>query len=155
MEVRVCSSPADFRSIAILFKEYQMYLSQECNVELCLTEEASNLSSHFSLFLLALDPSSQEPLGMVCLRPLVSISNSESNCCEMKRLFVRSSARGLGIGSQLLLRLFAEARRLGMTTIKLDTMPMMKSAIKLYQQHVSSRHRLSGVVAPRTRSISN
>ena len=69
-----------------------------------------------------------EPAGMVALRP-----KSESRC-EMKRLFVRSEARGLGLGRQLAERIIAEARARGYAEMILDTLPMMKDAQRMYER---------------------
>lgn len=69
-----------------------------------------------------------EPAGMVALR-----RKSDARC-EMKRLFVRSEARGLGLGRQLAERIIAEARARGYTEIILDTLPMMKDAQRMYER---------------------
>ncbi len=69
-----------------------------------------------------------EPAGMVALR-----RKSDARC-EMKRLFVRSEARGLGLGHQLAERIIAEARARGYTEIILDTLPMMKDAQRMYER---------------------
>jgi GNAT superfamily N-acetyltransferase len=68
-----------------------------------------------------------EPLtGMVALRRV------DAARCEMKRLFVRSSARGLGVGRQLAHRIIDEARAIGYREMLLDTLPMMQDAQRLY-----------------------
>ena len=69
-----------------------------------------------------------EPAGMVALRRKTDAR------CEMKRLFVRSEARGLGLGRQLAERIIAEARARGYTEIILDTLPMMKDAQRMYER---------------------
>jgi putative acetyltransferase len=52
---------------------------------------------------------------------------------EMKRLFVRPAARGLGVGNALVSRLLDEARGIGYTEIVLDTLPSMGDAQRLYE----------------------
>lgn len=57
----------------------------------------------------------------------------DANIAELKRMFVDPGYRGLQLGQQLLQRALAAAKQLGYTSIRLDTVPNMRSAIKLYQ----------------------
>jgi ribosomal protein S18 acetylase RimI-like enzyme len=67
------------------------------------------------------------PVGCVAMRPL------DARTCEMKRMYVRESARGDGLGRELALRAIAEARHAGYMAMVLDTLPQMDSAIRLYE----------------------
>ncbi len=66
-------------------------------------------------------------LGCIGLKPLAP------GTAEIKRLFVREQARGLGVGKALIAAITQTARERGYAEIKLDTLPQMQSAIALYQ----------------------
>jgi putative acetyltransferase len=67
------------------------------------------------------------PQGCVALRRI------DDADCEMKRLYVRESARGHGIGRVLCERLIGEARSIGYRTMLLDTLERMPDANRLYR----------------------
>ena len=52
---------------------------------------------------------------------------------EIKRMFVRPTARGLGVGRAIVERLVADARALGFRTIYLESASFMHSAHALYR----------------------
>jgi GNAT superfamily N-acetyltransferase len=56
----------------------------------------------------------------------------DNNISELKRMFVDPAYRGHQLGQQLLQMSLEEARLLGYQAIRLDTVPEMQSAIKLY-----------------------
>lgn len=67
------------------------------------------------------------PVGCVALKPI------SDNICEMKRLYVRKSHQGRGIGRMLVKDLIRTANRKNYHRMRLDTIPTMQRAIKLYE----------------------
>jgi ribosomal protein S18 acetylase RimI-like enzyme len=71
-----------------------------------------------------------EPAGCIALRPLTDLQH----CAEMRRLYVRPTFRGSGIGRLLVDRLLADAHTIGYERIVLTTLPSMKRAQAIYQE---------------------
>lgn len=68
------------------------------------------------------------PAGCVALHQL------EPAICEMKRLYVRPKFRGLRIGRSLVDLVLAEARAIGYSKMRLDTVePIMRDAVRMYR----------------------
>ena len=116
-----------------LFLEYAKALS----VDLCFqdfTRELQELPGKYAppdgrLFLAYYnDTGKHERLaGCGALRPF------SSDACEMKRLYLRQEFRGRGIGRAVTLALIAAAREIGYRVLRLDTLPEMHEAQKLYR----------------------
>lgn len=67
-------------------------------------------------------------IGCVGLKPL-----DPPDVCEMKRLFVRPEGRGLGAGHALVDHVLRAAQDAGYQVMRLDTMPSMHDAQRLYR----------------------
>lgn len=119
---------AHFAAARALFEEYAATLG----VDLCFqnfAEELTNIAQQYGTLngclLLAFDQ--DQAVGCVALRRL------EEQTCEMKRLYVKPLFRHLKIGKTLVERILAEAQARGYDRMRLDTLPAMTSAQKLYQ----------------------
>ncbi len=112
-----------------LFEEYAASLG----FSLCFQnfdQELKNLPGDYAppdgRLLLAVE--NDQLAGCIALRKL------GDGVCEMKRLFVRPAYRATGLGRTLVESLIDEARKLGYTQMRLDTIPgKMDKAIALYQ----------------------
>jgi ribosomal protein S18 acetylase RimI-like enzyme len=63
----------------------------------------------------------------------IALRKISDDICEMKRLYVKDSYRGFGIGIGLVNMIIEEAIMLNYRFIRLDTLPTMKKAQDLYK----------------------
>jgi len=69
-------------------------------------------------------------LGCVALRPL----EPAARMGELKRLYVSPAGRGQGIGLTLTLAILHAARSAGYERVRLDTLPSMQTAQRMYER---------------------
>jgi ribosomal protein S18 acetylase RimI-like enzyme len=87
-------------------------------------KELAEFPGEYAPLLLAMHD--EQLAGCVALRKI------SEGVCEMKRLYVRSQFRKNGIGGNLAKAVIKEAREIGYKHMRLDTVPFMKEAIRLY-----------------------
>ena len=128
MEIRQARTAREIEWSRLLFKEYAAWLGIDLSFQ-GFEAELAGLPGVYrpphGRLLLAFE--ANEASGCVALRP------QKDGFCEMKRLFVRSNFRGQGFGIMLAKRIIEEARTIGYRTMKLDTLPRMKAAMRLYE----------------------
>ena len=133
LRIEQASSADQFALARELFLEYAKALS----VDLCFqdfTRELHELPGKYAppagrLFLAYYNDTSiaERLAGCGALRPF------SAEICEMKRLYVRPEFRGRGMGRALTLALITAATEIGYRAVRLDTLPEMREAHKLYR----------------------
>lgn len=60
--------------------------------------------------------------------------NLPDGYCELVKIYLSPAARGKGIGKALMQQCFSTAKELGYTSIYLETMPELSTAVGMYKQ---------------------
>jgi putative acetyltransferase len=113
-----------------LFQEY----AQSLGVNLCFQnfeQELAGLPGHYA-----------PPDGRLLLAEYdgqlagcVALHKWDDGICEMKRLYLRPSFRGKGLGRAIAEKIIADASSIGYQRMRLDTIePLMKDAVELYRK---------------------
>ena len=118
----------DLAHVQRLFREY----ADSLDVDLKFQE--------FEVELASLPGPYAEPAGRLILARVdaavagcAALRRIDGEVCEVKRLFVRPAFRALRIGVLLVERIIDEARRIEYRRMRLDTLPSMKTAMRLYE----------------------
>jgi GNAT superfamily N-acetyltransferase len=120
----------ELEQVRQFFRNYAGWLGVDLSFQ-NFDEEMANLPGRYSapegrLFYAVVDGK-----GAGC----VGIRKYSEGVCELKRLYVEPTFRGLGIGRDLALaEAIRAARRIGYRKILLDTLPAMRIAVKLYRE---------------------
>ena len=120
---------SDLRVIRELFEEYAGALGFGLSFQR-FDEELATLPGAYTppKGLLLLAEIDGKPVGCVGLRPL----DDEDACCELKRMYVRPTHRGRGVGRALAVAIIRAAREREYARMRLDTIDTMVAAIALY-----------------------
>ena len=127
-DIREATGADDMTIAADLFREYQIWL----DVDLCFQDFEAELSDIESMYapprgVIYIATVNGEDIGVGALRPI------SDQRCEMKRVYVRESARGLGVGKRIIDLLIARATKVGYGSMVLDTLPKLVTARAIYQ----------------------
>lgn len=128
VRLQAAASASDLEWIRTLFREYADSLGVNLDYQ-GFEEEVRELPGKYSApagtLLLAF--SDDEVVGCVGVRPI------DDETAEMKRLFVRPSGRGMGLGRTLAEAAIRFATATGYARMRLDTLPQMERAQDLYR----------------------
>jgi carbonic anhydrase len=130
MKLIQATSPEEIALARQLFEEYASWLE----INLCFQnfdKELASLPGDYALprgrLFLAIED--DQLAGCVALRPL------PDRACEMKRLYVRPTFRGRGLGRKLVATILEAAREIGYERMLLDTLPgKMAQALAMYRR---------------------
>ena len=113
-----------------LIQEYSRHLGRDLsfqNIEDELKDTSHKYTTPEGELLVAIE--GEKVLGMVAYH-----RHSDTRC-EMKRLYVRPTARGMHLGDTLVSEILAHAKKAGYQEIVLDTIVPLKAAISLYKKY--------------------
>lgn len=123
-------SDKEYKIAIKLFKEYASQIGVDLSFQ------------HFDKEILEIEKQYSKPNGQI----IIAYDNAENpigcfgirkfadSICELKRMYLKKEVRGKGIGKKLLVKAIRSGKELNYKTMRLDTLPTMKSAIKLYKK---------------------
>lgn len=127
--IRPAVTAADWEVARALFREYEAEVDAACCFE-GFERELAELDRRYAApeGRLLLVWSGGEAVGCAALRV------TAPGIAEGKRLYLRPSARGAGLGGALVVSLLEEARAAGVRTFRIETLPgKMSAAVAMYR----------------------
>jgi ribosomal protein S18 acetylase RimI-like enzyme len=128
VEIYAAETRTDWAAAREMIREYADLLG----VDLCFQNLANEIETLETMYgaprgIMLLVEQRGRNVGCVAVRGI------SADTCEMKRLYVRSQARGMGVGRALAVEAISRATALGYRRIVLDTLSNMTRARTLYQ----------------------
>lgn len=124
----ICNNSIQFDLAKKLTKDYMKWLGED----LCYQGIEKEFETFHTMY--------NSPLGAFIYIEIngeiaggVGVRKLESGVCEMKRLYVYDKFRGNQLGQLLCEKLLDISKELGYSKMRLDTLPSLKSAVKLYE----------------------
>jgi GNAT superfamily N-acetyltransferase len=122
-----------------LFREYGEWVAGHLEQDFGITFTDADLARHHDAFRgelprllgsrgrLLVARIGDDPVGVGTLKPV------DGATAEIKRMYVRPAAQGLGVGRSILARLVQDARAEGYATVRLETLRFMTAAKAMYR----------------------
>jgi putative acetyltransferase len=122
-----------------LFHEYGEWVAERLGQDLGITFTEADQARHHEAFRgelsrllgsrgrLLVARLGDDPVGVGTLKPV------DGTTGEIKRMYVRPAAQGLGVGRALLTRLLQEAEAEGYATVRLESLRFMTTAQAMYR----------------------
>jgi putative acetyltransferase len=128
LQITHATTPAELETARTLFREYQ----QQVGGEVCFTDFETELATLPGAYAapagrLLIASDAVGPVGCAAVMPHDQLG------CELRRLFVRPSARGKGVARRLATTAIEAARAIGYRQMLLETLPDMLDAHALYR----------------------
>jgi GNAT superfamily N-acetyltransferase len=134
------ATPAEVSAVVDpLFGEYGEWVADHLEQDAGITYTGADLARHHDAFRdelprllgcrgrLLVARLDDHPVGVGALKPI------DDTTAEIKRMFVRPAARGLGVGRAILRRLVQDASAEGYATLRLETLRFMTTARAMYR----------------------
>ena len=135
-KIRLISAMEHREQLIPLYEEYAELLLRTDPVF-----AASLAQQHYGEEIAQLEDKYAPPLGCIYLVYIgddlagcVGMKPSDEEHAELKRLYVRPEFRGRNLGELLVRRIMADAAKAGYRWLRLDTLPGLKTALKLYRR---------------------
>jgi GNAT superfamily N-acetyltransferase len=136
LEIRQARSEDDFDQVRGLYRSFLDWMTQTCHDVLFLLEDYfASVKAESE----ALPGTFGPPNGSLLLAWIdgtavgtVALQDFGDGSCEMKRMFVSTSAQGNGVGRALVEQILEEARKHGYDRMVLETGPRQLAAKRLY-----------------------